>query len=94
MLPNFDKGKVDQRVGDLLNLIRGISFLDGTLLEAVSLTTAVELVQHGLGRKPLGYLVLSQNASASIYEADKQLRTNSTFSIQASATVTADIWVF
>lgn len=93
MLPNFDKGKVDQRVGDLLNTIRGISFLDGTLLEGVALTTSAKAVQHGLGRKPLGYLILTQDAAAVVREA-KQSRTSTTFTLTASTTVTVDIWVF
>lgn len=93
MLPFFDKSKIDLRVADLLNTLRSIAILDGALLTDVALSTSATNVNHGLGRQPIGYIVVGQNAAASIFET-KSARTNATFQLTSSASVTADIWVF
>jgi len=92
-LPNFDSSKVDFRVGRLLDAVRAVSLLDGRLLENVALSTSAVDVQHGLGRTPAGYLVMTQNASGSVFET-KTARSSSSIRLTASASVTVDLWVF
>ena len=72
--------------------------LDGVLLKSVSLTAGVGLqIPHGLGRKPIGYIVTrGVGVYPQVYDwftitsdhDDKFLY------VASSATCTADLWVF
>jgi hypothetical protein len=61
------------------------------LVEKVSLTTTPKKVEHKLSTSPLGCIVVSQDANAVIFQTAKD---ENFITLQASAAVTVNIWVF
>ena len=76
---------------DGLNSLIVIDILSGTLLPDVVLGTTAVKVPHKLDRKPRGYFSTKLNANAVIFGTNL---TSRFIELTASATVTADIWVF
>lgn len=80
----------------------------GQILEAITLGTTETKLNTGLSKEVTGYIVLSQDAAASIYKVDftfpppanederkaQENERRSTIRLKASAPVTAKIWVF
>lgn len=64
----------------------------GLLLTDIKLKTGDNVINHHLGRKPNGYFIADQDASASFYR-NKPLD-NLTLTLNASAPVTIRLWVF
>lgn len=64
---------------------------DGRLIKDVVLTTAGRDIDHKLGRTPVGFLVISRNANANVWLTAKSA---TVLSLDSSATVTVDLWVF
>jgi hypothetical protein len=101
MLPPIERVRVDgptgralERYYTLLTALRELPLLDGALLENVTLVhPGTNVVPHGLARRPLGYIVVSRSAAATVHEL-KASRTERTLSLLASANVTVDLWVF
>lgn len=80
---------------DRLNLLAGVPFLNGILLEAVVLSSGNTIVNHKLGRTIRGYFVTNQNAAASIYNSSPAtLNFEQQIQLNSSAAVTVDLWVF
>lgn len=73
------------------NQFRAVPFLNGVRLTDIVVTTSTISVEHKLGREPLGYLILKQNADARVWYTS----INELFLVlDSSATVTIDLWVF
>lgn len=73
--------------------------LDGVLLENVNLVSgAVNKVEHKLGRKVRGYLIVSNSTPASIYDYLNNTAYDSQrdvyLSLSTSASCTVNLWVF
>jgi hypothetical protein len=78
------------------NVLGGISaspIISGQLVADVYLDTAAKRVEHKLGRKPLGYIVVRQDASETIYE-QTEVRKDLFLNLAASGPVTVSLWVF
>jgi len=73
-----------------LNDVGGKAILDGQVVTA-ALTTAETEVRHKLGRKPQGYVVVGLSAAATVHGRS---HTAKYLKLTASATCTADLWVF
>lgn len=74
-------------------------FMVGIRLENVELSTTPKNVYHGLSKEAQkqpysGFLVLNQNAGASIYSTADDDTAKDYITLTATAAVTADIWVF
>lgn len=83
---------VQAAIGPLLQA----SIIDGILLKGVVLTTGQpNLIEHKLGREPLGWLLVRKRATADVWDAqdDNSLPSRS-LDLRSSATVTVDLWVF
>ena len=85
----------DQDITDLFTTLKDLPIINGSLLEEVALISGDTTLDHGLGRELLGWIVVGQSASATIY--DKQ-GTNSdsgrTLILNSSAVATVNLWVF
>lgn len=57
----------------------------------VVLTTTTALVSHGLGKRPVGWLIIDKNAQADIWRDPLVEVTADKIPLRASATVTCDI---
>jgi len=70
--------------------------IDGILLKDVILTTgSVNKVEHKLGRKLLGWMVIGKNANATVWDSQATNTTlDSTIDLNSSANVTVNLWVF
>lgn len=67
--------------------------LKGTLIQDVIIGTSDTPIQHLLGVKPMGYLIVNQTASATIYNVES--KTDDKFlTLKASASVKISLWVF
>jgi hypothetical protein len=74
---------------NLYQLMNGnIGFLDNIncQVQSVTLTTSPVAINHTLNKVPIGYLVLNQNANASVYSATL-VWSDKTIYLQSSASV-------
>lgn len=64
--------------------------IDGVLISA-SLVAGVNTVNHKLGRKPQGWILVAPQANESVWQlaADKNVLT-----LEASGNITTSLWVF
>lgn len=69
-----------------------LPFFGGILIKDVAITTSDTTINHGLKKVPVGYLVVKKNANAQIWDTANFNQNNIT--LRASATVTANVWVF
>lgn len=76
-----------------LRKLSKVAMLNGRVLAGVVIGTSVTLFAHGLGRRPVGFLVLTADAASNVFE-DKAQRSDSHIALQGSAACNADIWVF
>lgn len=88
--------KFQENVDVYLSQITAPFLLDGRLLENVQLLTgAPNLIEHKLGRKPLGFLVVRKRAQADVWDnQDANVFKDRSIDLRSSANVTVDIYVF
>ena len=67
--------------------------LNGVLLTGVELGSTATQVPHSLGREPQGWIIVNKNADANVWQSSKDL-SKAFVTLQASADVTVDLWVF
>jgi hypothetical protein len=65
--------------------------LDGRLIENVALINGTTAVEHKLGRQILGYIIVAQDASASIYNS---ALSDKFVTLVSNANVNVKLWVF
>lgn len=76
---------------DRINTLGDVALLSGQLVTHTFEGTSAEKVNHKLGRKPIGYIVVGTSAAATIHGRS---HTTSYLELTASAICTADLWVF
>jgi hypothetical protein len=81
------------------NLIQAIepltrsSITNGILLQSKPLTIGNNIIDHGLGRQPLGLIVVS-NSAGSVLSYSISNATTRSIPVNASIATTASFWVF
>jgi len=88
-----DVAKLQERLQEFFVPLVSNPMLDGNLLQNVALTTSEKKVEHGLGRAPIGWIVVKQSANAVIWQPNSDL-SGVFLNLQASAAVTVSLWVF
>lgn len=69
--------------------------LGGLLLKNVSLASGSTLVNHGLGRKPEGWIVVRKRANIDVWDdQDNNVNQTTTLKLEASGAVVVDLWIF
>lgn len=88
--------RVQDNVATTLNAITAKPVLDGVLLKSVALINGVtNVVDHSLGRSPLGWIVVRKRATADIWDVqDANLNPSRNLNLVCSADVIIDLWVF
>lgn len=82
----------DRALDELNTIIGNSSLLNGRLIEDISVTSSADVVlQHGLDKLPVGYIVVKKSTHCDIYSSNS---TTLTLTIRASATSIISIWVF
>lgn len=85
--------RVQDNITRAIDAITRAPIIDGRLVPQVAVTGSFANYAHGLGRKPLGYIVVSANGIHSIFE-DQTARTSLFLNLRSSYPVTVDLWVF
>jgi len=83
-------------VESVINPVLAAAIIDGIILEDIDLiSTGFTSVEHKLGRKPRGYLVIRKSAAQTVYEEVGDYDSRKLFlKLRASGTVTVNLWVF
>lgn len=89
-------GRVQGVLSEVLFPITNAQLIDGILTSSQNVTTSFQNLPHGLGRAPVGWLVIAPNASATIWEdaASSNPDVTKFLRVKASAAVTCKFWVF
>ena len=67
--------------------------LNGHLIEDIEITSGTPYtLNHGLDSVIQGYIVVKRNANATVWDSDDATR--QTITLNSSANVTVDLWVF
>lgn len=78
-----------------LNPVVSNPIVGGNLLQGVALTTGVNTINHGLGDKLQGYIVVMKNANITIYDSQStNPRPQLTLVLNASGPATVSLYVF
>lgn len=79
----------------LLNPSLNNPLLQGSFLNGLKLVTGNNQISHGLGRPIQGWIITNQNGVSSFYQPDSsQANPNSFFTLNSSAAVKVNIYVF
>ena len=98
--PDFPMSRVFNNAQDhiesVLNPVLNSAIIDGIILEDVDLVSgSFTSVEHKLGRKPRGYLVIRKSAAETVYENAGDYDNRKLFmKLRASGSVTVNLWVF
>jgi len=76
-----------------ISILQKVQIINGNLIQNLSLASGANTINHGLARKPLGYIVVSSSASIT-YHDSLSTATDKTFSLTTSGATTASLWVF
>lgn len=79
----------------ILNPVLSIPIIDGRLIQNVSLVSGDNTINHGLGKKLQGYIVVLNNSPVTFYDKQSENQmANLTLILNASGTATVTLWVF
>jgi len=77
----------------LLEFIQDKPILDGRLIRNIDVSTTTINVNHGLGRRYQGFIVVRASANTTVFDEDTNFR-GRILALQASNVATISIWVF
>lgn len=90
---NLELSRVQDYAAEALEPIEECILIDGVLLKSIPLVTGkVNLIAHKLGRRPIGYIVVGQDADASVWQSASKLP-DRIIALNTSNNVTVNIWV-
>lgn len=90
-----DLMSVQASVDDVFKQILSQAILNGNILTRVALVTGENIVNHGLGQKLLGWVLVRNRAHADLWDAqDDNPNPTKTLILEASANTTVDLLVF
>lgn len=79
----------------VINPLLGNEIIGGQILTKIALVSGSNNVNHGLGRPLLGWYLVRQRASATVYDTqDANTTPQSTLLLTSSGSITVDIAVF
>ena len=83
-------------VESVIDPVLNSAIIDGVIVEDVDLVVgSFTSVEHKLGRKPRGYLVIRKSAAETVYEDVGDYDNRKLFiKLRASGSVTVNLWVF
>lgn len=87
----------DEKINRMQNFIKKFcnQFLNRTIIDglqvSINLSNGVNSVNHGLGRKPNGFIVVAKSGNVDIWGT---AFTEKTLTLSTSGAVSGSIWVF
>jgi hypothetical protein len=96
MLPQRQPWEMAQTTwGQALNPIIANPLVQGQLLTGIPLVTGSNVINHKLGRKLQGWIIVGVNAVANIYDSQASNQTPQlTLNLTSDAVATVNLWVF
>lgn len=92
---DYELGTIQGNVGKTLDLLTTGPLSGGLLVADIVLAIGDNNVAHGLGREPLGYLVVRSSGTSDIY--DKTVGKNlkpTILKLNSSAAITVSLYIF
>jgi hypothetical protein len=87
--------RMQSNVGQAVDTMLKSPLVEGRLIENVALTTAAINVEHKLGRKLQGYMVVQQNAGFIVFDAIVATTDTALYlPLKATGVCTVSLWVF
>lgn len=81
--------------GAFRRLAQMVPIVDGRLVTDVALTTSTSRIEHGLARRPQGWIVVGRSADARVWDMQNSNNLQDRYlDLRASGAVTVSIWVF
>ena len=83
-------------VESVINPVLDVAIIDGVILEDIDLVSgSFTSIEHKLGRKPRGYLIIRKSTAQTVYEDAGDYDNRKLFlKLRASGSVTVNLWVF
>lgn len=92
---DFVSSKFQEYVASVIAPFLNSEVLDGVLLKNISLGSGTNFVEHKLGRKIQGWIVVRQRSDARVWDdQDNNVNVSRTLKLQTSAAVEVDLWIF
>ena len=93
---NSNITQTQSNVNTALKQIANAAIIDRVLIKNIDLGTADTIVNHKLGREPLGWIVVRKNEAGEVYESSTVNKNRDKFLILRGSTATTDtnFWIF
>ena len=79
----------------IMKRVEGAFLLDGVLIKKQTIGTAPVVINHGLQRPPLGFIIIRKRANQSVWDLqDDNKNSSQTLVLIAGGDVEIDLWVF
>ena len=92
-LEEYPLTTLQSNLSEFTKQLTRVPFLDGNLIQDVSVSTTAKEVPHGLGREPIGYFVVKADSSVNVFDTTSTTP-KVTIKLTASASATVSLWVF
>lgn len=83
-----------EKAREVLNELLRVEIVRGILLEDVSLSSGANVINHRLGAKVRGWVVIRKNANEDVWEPAKLDNSDKQIQLDASGGVIVTLWVF
>lgn len=92
---DYDLNQVQLSLVRTLNPVFNTPILGGDYLSSVSLTTGLNIINHGLERNLNGWIIVRQRAQAQLWDSQDSNKTPTlTLALNSTAPVVVDLYVF
>lgn len=92
---DYELSKVQDGLADGFKTLFKMNPILGGVFKSAAIGTGDTIVQHGLGRELVGWMIVGQNAASTIYESSSTNNfKDSQIILKASGTVTAKFYFF
>lgn len=90
-----DTAKLQERLQEFFAPFLSSAIIEGRLLVGVQLSGGSTLVEHKLGRKPLGYIVVGKSGNVGVWGTVSGASLPSRhLQLEAAGSVQVDLWIF
>ena len=88
--------QIQDNIQDVLNDLVKTQILNNIIIKDINLTSGtLNVINHKLGRNPLGYVIIKKNANSTIWDEQQNSTTSDrTVKLRCSANCIVDILIF
>ena len=88
--------QTQSNVNSAVKQIANSPIIDGVVIEDIDVGTADTVVNHKLGREPLGWIIVRKNEAGEVYESTTVNNNRDKFLLLRGSTATTDtnFWIF